>query len=172
MTDARGTTGLTGLDLARDESVGRFRAWLKARRLPATPQRIAIASVVLGAAQPLSAEEVVDRLRAQGPASGTATVYRTIDVLMQCGLVAEEDLREGFRRFRPFRDDVSSEELLCTSCGNVAHTSDAGVAARAAAIAQANDFVAVRHRLVVYGMCAECRARRDAADRLRTGEAV
>ena len=85
----------TGLDLARDESVERFRGWLKQRNLPPTPQRFAIAAVVLGAERPLSAEDVVDRLRTKGPAPGTATVYRTIDLLIDCGLVTEvEDRRE------------------------------------------------------------------------------
>lgn len=152
----------TGLELARDESVERFRDWLKARHLPATPQRLAIASLVLGAERPLSAEDLVDRLRTKGPAPGTATVYRTIDLLIDCGLVSElADRREGFRRFQPFRDDVSSNELLCTACGSVARVPDETVEARGRALARANDFVPVRHRLVVYGMCAACRAQRE-----------
>lgn len=152
----------TGLDLARDESVERFRDWLKARHLPATPQRLAIAALVLGAERPLSAEDLVDRLRTKGPAPGTATVYRTIDLLIDCGLVTEvEDRREGFRRFRPLRDDVSSNELLCTACGSVTRVPDDTVATRGRTLARANDFVPVRHRLVVYGMCATCRVQRE-----------
>ncbi len=148
------------LELARDESVGRFRAWLHARGLPATPQRMAIATVVLGADRPLSADEVVEALRAQGPAPGTATVYRTIDVLVQSGLAVEEDRREGFRRFQPVRDDVSTEELLCTECGAVTATHVDGVGVGAASAARAIGFTPVRHRLVIYGMCAACSAAR------------
>lgn len=152
----------TGLDLARDESVERFRGWLKQRHLPPTPQRLVIAAVVLGAERPLSAEDVVDRLRTKGPAPGTATVYRTIDLLIECGLVTElADRREGFRRFQPSRDDVSSNELLCTACGDVTRVEDETVAARGRSLARANDFVPVRHRLVVYGMCATCRTARE-----------
>ena len=155
----------TGLDLAREESVDRFRDWLKARHLPATPQRLAIAAVVLGAERPLSAEDVVDRLRAKGPAPGTATVYRTLDALVDCGLLTvSQDPREGFRRFQPLRDDVSSNELLCTACGSVTRLADEVVATRTRSLARANNFVAVRHRLVVYGMCAACVARRAAGD--------
>ena len=154
----------TALDLARDESVDRFRDWLKARHLPPTPQRLAIAAVVLGAERALSAEDVVDRLRAKGPAPGTATVYRTLDALIDCGLLTEAaDRREGFRRFQPIRDDISSNELLCTTCGGVTRVNDDTVATRARTLARANDFVAVRHRLVVYGMCASCCAKRQAS---------
>src|SRR5690348_14365664 len=81
----------TALEVARDASVERFRDWLRQRHQPATPQRLAIARIVLGADEPLAADEVVERLRARGPAPGVATVYRTIDALVACGLVTEED---------------------------------------------------------------------------------
>lgn len=146
----------TSLAIALDAALDRFRVLLRDRNQPATPQRLAIASVVLGAERPLAAEEVVERLRAAGPAPGVATVYRTLDVLVECGLVAEEDRREGFRRFRPRRDDVSSAELLCTACGGVTPVTAAAVGVEAAAIARGSGFVAVRHRLTVYGLCARC----------------
>ena len=96
----------SALEIARDAALERFRSWLEVHRQPATPQRVAIARVVLGADRPLSAEEAVERLRAQGPAPGVATVYRTMDLLVACGLAAEEDRHKGFRRFRPLRDDA------------------------------------------------------------------
>ena len=151
----------TPIELARDESVERFRSWLRSRNLPATPQRLAIAMVVLGADRPMSAEEVVETLRANGPAPGTATVYRTIDVLIESGLVVEKDLHEGFRRFQPVRDDVSTEELLCKGCGAVTAVSVDGVVGGAGSAAAREGFLPVRHRLVVYGMCAACRVARD-----------
>jgi Fe2+ or Zn2+ uptake regulation protein len=155
----------TPLELARDESLERFKTWLKGQHQPATPQRIAIAAVVLGANKPLAADEVVERLRSAGPAPGVATVYRTIDVLIQCGLVVEEDNREGFRRFVPVRDDVSADELLCTLCGAVTRVTDEALGERTKAIAKENGFVAVRHRTIVYGLCAACNAARSAANR-------
>mgnify|MGYP003341421541 FL=1 len=119
----------TGRDVARDESVARFRDWLVARGQPATPQRIAIATEALGAERPLSAEDLVERLRVRGPAPGVATVYRTLDALVEGGLLSESlDPREGFRRFAPLRDDVSSAELLCTGCGGVTRVADIGAA--------------------------------------------
>ena len=82
--------------------------------------------------------------------------------MIDCGLITEvEDRREGFRRFHPVRDDLSANELLCTSCGGVTSVEDDTVGTRARTLSRANDFVPVRHRLVVYGMCATCCARRD-----------
>jgi Fe2+ or Zn2+ uptake regulation protein len=153
----------TALELARDESLERFKSWLKSRHQPATPQRLAIASIVLGAEQPMAADEVVDRLRSAGPAPGVATVYRTIDVLIECGIVIEEDNHEGFRRFVPVRGDVSTDELLCTQCGAVTPVTDRMIGERAKAAADASGFTAIRHRLVVYGRCASCSAQSSAS---------
>ncbi|MEA3247197.1 MAG: transcriptional repressor [Gemmatimonadota bacterium] len=146
----------TPLEVARDAALEQFRSWLQANQQPATPQRMAIARVVLGADGALSAEETVERLRAQGPAPGVATVYRTIDLLVACGLAREEDRHEGFRRFRPLRGDSSFEELLCTSCGRVTAVTGSVDAASVAAAADAAGFVPVRHRLTIYGLCGEC----------------
>ncbi len=155
------------LEIARDAAVEQFRSWLQANQQPATPQRMAIARVMLGADGALSAEEAVERLRAQGPAPGVATVYRTIDLLVACGLALEEDRHEGFRRFRPVRNDASSEDLLCTSCGRVTGVHGSVDGDRVASAAAEAGFVPVRHRLTIYGLCGDCaRARRpDGGDR-------
>ena len=84
--------------------------------------------------------------------------------LVEGGLLSESlDPREGFRRFAPLRDDVSSAELLCTGCGGVTRVADDVVGPRARTLADAEGFVPVKHRLVVYGLCAGCRAERHAA---------
>lgn len=111
----------------------------------------------------MAAEEVVECLRAAGPAPGVATVYRTIDALIESGLATEEDRNEGFRRFRARRDDESSQELLCTSCGGVTTIVVTGLATSALNAARHAGFVAVRHRLTVYGLCAGCAAQRTGA---------
>ena len=49
---------------------------------------------------------------------------------------------------------------FCTSCGSVTRVSDAQLGQRAEALAISNGFIAVRHRLVVYGLCALCNADR------------
>lgn len=81
-----------------------FKAFLRERNLPFTPQRLAIADVVLAADRHLSADEVIRGVRSRGAVAGAATVYRTIDLLVESGLVVERDFGEGFRRFEPARD--------------------------------------------------------------------
>src|SRR2546430_4489974 len=73
-----------------------FRRYLAEHNLPATQQRLAVAEAVFFAGEHLSAEEVGRRV-AKRVAVGTATIYRTLDLLVRAGLAQEDDLRDGVK---------------------------------------------------------------------------
>ena len=133
-----------------------FRDYLRDHNLPVTAQRLAIAEVVLGSDRHLSAEEVERELARRGAAAGTATVYRTLEVLVRSGLVVERDFGEGFKRFEPARDVPHHEHLLCSVCGRVREFRDERLERMTMLIAEANCYARQRHRLVIYGVCEEC----------------
>jgi Fur family ferric uptake transcriptional regulator len=136
--------------------IERFRAWMAERQLPLTPQRLAIADLLLNSDRHLSAEELSAALAERGLKVGTATVYRTIDVLLESGFVVERNRGEGFRRFEANRDLPHHEQLLCTVCGVVEEFRDASLERMTHRVADAHGFVRERHRLVIYGICANC----------------
>ena len=145
--------------MAVDAVVERFRAYLREHNLPVTPQRLAIADVLLRSDRHLSAEEVEGELRERGTKAGTATVYRTLDVLVESGLVVERDFGEGFRRFEPARDLPQHEHLLCTTCGAVEEFRDERLEQMTALVAESRGFARQKHRLVIYGVCRACQRR-------------
>ena len=142
--------------MAVDSVVERFRAWLREHDLPVTPQRLAIAAIVLSSDRQLAAEDVVAELATRGTKAGTATVYRTLDVLVSSGLVATRNTAEGLRRFGPNVEPAQQEQLLCTTCGLVEEFHDRRIDQLATAAATVRGFVQDRHRLTVYGTCGEC----------------
>lgn len=134
-----------------------FRAFLRDHNLPATAQRLAIADTVLETDRHLSAEEVAQELKSRGASAGTATVYRTLEVLVRSGLVVERDFGEGFKRYEASRGVPHHEHLLCTVCGRVTEFRDERLERMTTLLAEAHDFSRQRHRLVIYGMCGDCR---------------
>ncbi len=134
-----------------------FRAFLRDHNLPITAQRLAIADVVLGTERHLSAEDVAELLRAGGASAGTATIYRTLEVLVRSGLVVERDFGEGFKRYEASRGIPHHEHLLCTVCGRVTEFRDERLERMTTLLAEAHDFSRQRHRLVIYGLCGDCR---------------
>lgn len=151
------TAPMVGTSRTAQQGREGFRSWLREHNLPVTAQRLAIAEVVIGSAQHLSAEEVAQHLSSHGDKAGTATVYRTLDLLVRSGLVVERDFGEGFRRFEAARDVPHHEHLLCTVCGAVEEFRDERLERMTTIIAEAHDFARHRHRLVIQGVCGACR---------------
>ena len=142
--------------MAADGVTAAFVQYLREHNLPVTAQRLAIAEVVLGADRHLSAEEIAEEVTARGRKVGTATVYRTIDTLLESGLIVERDFGEGFRRFEPARDMPNHEHLVCTVCGKVEEFRDERLERMTTIVAESRGFARQSHRLVIHGICLDC----------------
>ena len=138
------------------DDLSQFRTYLRQHNLPVTQQRLAIAGAVFASDRHLSVEEVANDVAAQGENAGTATIYRTLDLLVKSGLVVERDFGEGFRRFEPARGIPHHEHLLCTVCGRVDEFRDERLERMTTIIAESHGYSRQRHRLVIYGVCADC----------------
>ena len=84
--------------------VDRFRRYLRDRRLPVTRHRVVVAEVLLDSRDHPSVDVLRRRLAARGEPVGLATLYRTVEALVQSGLVREHDFGEGFKRYEPAED--------------------------------------------------------------------
>ena len=133
-----------------------FTAYLRDHNLPVTAQRLAIAAVVLGSDRHLSADDIERELAGRGAAAGTATVYRTLELLVRSALVVERDFGEGFRRYEPARDVPHHEHLLCKVCGRVTEFRDERLERMSTLIAESQGYARQGHRLVIYGVCEKC----------------
>ena len=133
-----------------------FRDYLREHNLPVTAPRVAVAEVVLGSDRHLSVDEIARALAERGAPVGTATIYRTLDVLVRSGLAVERDFGEGFRRYEPARGAPQHEHLLCTVCGTVLEFRDERLERMTTLIAEGHRFARQRHRLVIYGVCERC----------------
>lgn len=136
-----------------------FRRYLREQGLPITQQREVIAELVFSSPEHLSVEEIESRLRARGEKIGKATIYRTLEMLVRSGLVEEYDFGEGFKRYKHlFGQTLVREHLICTECGRVQEVKSPALERMQEEIAREHGFQAVRHRVEMYGLCAECQA--------------
>ncbi len=132
-----------------------FRRYLSDHNLPATHQRLAVADVVFSAADHLSADDVARRVAKRGEPVGTATIYRTLDLLVKSGLAKEHDFGEGFRRYEPMAAG-HHEHCICSGCGRVMEFSNDRLERMIALLAEEVEFRPHHHRLEVYGLCRSC----------------
>jgi Fur family transcriptional regulator, ferric uptake regulator len=133
-----------------------FRRYLTEHTLPATQQRLAVADAVFFAGEHLSADEVGRRVAKRGVAVGTATIYRTLDLLVRAGLAKEHDFGEGFKRYEPLAPGEAHEHCICSSCGRVTEFSNDRLERMIALLAEEVEFRPHHHRLAIYGLCRSC----------------
>ena len=134
-----------------------FRRYLRDQGLPVTSQREAVAEIVFSSTDHQSVEEIEQKLRTRGERIGKATVYRTLEMLVKSGLVAEHDFGEGFKRYEHlFGQPPVREHLVCTECGKVTAIHSSDLLRFHQEAAQKHGFLPSRYRLAIYGVCKEC----------------
>jgi Fur family ferric uptake transcriptional regulator len=137
----------------------RFRRYLREHRLPVTRQRDLVAQAVFLAEDHPSVDAILRAVKAGGEHVGTATVYRTLDVLVESGLVRAHDFGEGFKRYEPVPGQAHHEHLICEQCGRVVEFQNEPLERMLPIIADEHGFQHRRHRVEIYGVCRECRHR-------------
>lgn len=144
---------------AREDALEDFRGYLRSHGHPVTPQRVQVAEVLFGTHHHISAEEILERLHA-GPRRrrgiGKATVYRTLELLREAGLIREHDFGEGFRRYEPRPTRPRHEHLVCTRCGKVIEFESEAVERLERDVAALHRFQPSHHKVEIYGVCEEC----------------
>ena len=135
----------------------RFRRHLREHRQPITRQRDLVAQVVFLSQDHLSVEGIRRELKDRGERVGLATVYRTLDLLVDSGLVRAHEFGEGFKRYEPAAAQSDHEHLICERCGRVVEFSHERLERMLPVLADEHGFQHRRHRVEIYGVCRACR---------------
>lgn len=132
----------------------RFREFLTERGLKFTRQREAIAEVAFASESHLTLPELLERARALQSSVGYATVYRTMKLLAESGLVSEHHFAEtGYSRYEVAHDGEHHDHLICVTCGRIIEYEDPEIERRQEATAAQFGFRVVSHRHEIYGEC-------------------
>lgn len=88
----------------------------------ATPQRIAISRYILSNHEHLTAQKAYLEVKKTHPTVSLATIYNTIKILKETGLILELNLYQGETRFDPITEPHA--HLLCLQCGGISDWMD------------------------------------------------
>jgi len=121
-----------------------------------TPQRLMIASAIENSHDHVSAEEIYSQVVAKYPNVNISTIYRTLELLEQLGLVTETDLGGGRVRYHP-ADKGHHHHLICQKCGAVIDLDEATLSPLRDALLRQYDFTADLRHLGIFGRCKKCR---------------
>ena len=141
------------------ELLERFRGWLRDHRLPVTASREAVAAVIFASDGHPSADVLARTLKSRGTPVGTATLYRTLDLLVDSGLVRVHDFGEGLRRFEPVPGRLDHGHFVCHRCGAVTEFSAERLERLLPMVADEAGFLLERHEVTLHGICRDCQRR-------------
>jgi Fur family ferric uptake transcriptional regulator len=136
-----------------------------------TGPRMRVAEVFFSMEGHPGVEQLAAEVRRRHKGIGYATVYRTMKLLVESGLVAAREFGEGFARYEVQEPAEHHDHLICTSCGRILEFEDPGIEDLQERVTRAHGFVMQRHRLEIYGLCPTCRAGTSAAAKPRVRKA-
>ena len=136
---------------------------LRAGGLRWTPQRRTLIEVLSRTNGHVTGVELIERCRELDPSTIPSTVYRTLDVLEDLGLVSHSHAADGREEFH-VQPVAAHGHLHCTSCGGSweIHGDEADAVVRS--MRRSRDFTVDLSHLSIAGTCAACARSRAKAD--------
>lgn len=125
-------------------------------------KRDRILSVFLRQEGHVSADELVELVRREAAGIGRATVYRTLQWMVDAGLARKVDFGEGRSRFEPSYRHPRHFHLICTTCHRSSEFLSSDVESLMEEIAAARHFAPAQSVVQIYGTCEECRTGKQA----------
>lgn len=132
---------------------------LKKKGYKLTPQRRSIVDTIIdNEGQHLTAEEIYDKVKKSCPEIGLATVYRTILLLEELGVISRLDLNDGCSRYEIIHSDETHRHhhLICNTCHKVSEVQDDLLEELEVGIEKQYKFKILDHSVKFYGICDEC----------------
>ena len=124
-----------------------------------TAQRLKVLNLFenIGAGNHLSAEEVHEKLVQSSSKVSLATIYRTLKLLVQMGLLHELELSEGGHRYELLSNETADHHhLICIRCGRTEEFENDQVLEAGKLAAKVNGFKLIESSLNVRAICPNC----------------
>jgi len=107
------------------------------------------------------AEELYLRLKERCAGVSRATVYRTLSLLDQSGLVRKMEMGETRSRYEHVLGHSHHDHLICLRCGGIFEFSHPRIEAIQQQVCREYGFNMISHSLQIYGYCSRCQATKD-----------
>jgi Fur family zinc uptake transcriptional regulator len=125
-----------------------------------TPQRRAVLELILRAPAPLTAYQLLDRLKQDQKSAVPPTIYRALDFLLENHLIHKIERLSAFVGCvdAGHHHAHAAQFLICSRCGMVAELEDHEVAHAIERAAAAQNFRPAHAVIEIEGLCARCAA--------------
>ncbi len=133
-----------------------FIQYLRENNLKVTQERLALLEEIFEAEEHLDADELLARMKAKKKKVSRATIYRTLDLLVQCGLVRKSRLGQEHYFYERVQPGKRHDHMVCTNCGTIIEFWDPQLDERQRQICRDHGFRPSFYSIQIQGLCADC----------------
>jgi len=141
------------------DPINKFREYIKEKGLRKTPERETIIEEIFSIHDHFDVDELFLRLRNKRRRISKASLYRTIPLLIESGLIKEVYFEDGHRHYEQIYGYKHHCHLRCTNCGKIVEFADDDAVKIQDRIGKKYGFVITSHRFELVGYCPQCAKR-------------
>lgn len=134
-----------------------FRDYVQSKGLKFTPERQTILNHVFESHGHFEAEELLIDMRKDNKRVSKATIYRTLSLLVNSGLLREVIFGEKHAHYEHVYGHEHHEHLVCLGCGKIIEFTDERIEKFQEEICIENKFKAESHKFQIMGYCEDCK---------------
>lgn len=146
---------------------------LREKGLKVTSQRLMVLNILSAHGdEHLTVEEIYDLAKEESPEIGLATIYRTVQVLLELHVIEKVTFDDGFARYELNGEETGSghrhHHAICTQCGKVYSLETDLLDTLEKQVFESLAFEVTDHEVKLYGLCSACRRKAQNAMEVKT----
>jgi Fe2+/Zn2+ uptake regulation proteins len=129
--------------------------YLIEKKLRKTPERFAILEQIYSLKEHFDVDTLYELMLSSGYRVSRATVYNTIDLLVECRLIVRHQFGTNMAHYEKAFQNESHHHLICTQCNSVIEVKDDEIHDLIHS-KKFNKFTLTNYNLYMYGICSKC----------------